>query len=247
MRLACFKFGIHLGWWDCFCIYNHTQLAKYVPGSIWQFVGRIGILINRGCEGRTIRDALVVEHFWVILVATILGFGMLLISDSSYLPLLDWIGALFEQWGKVIDFALVLAAIASIIMLLIIWKFSSHASKLLQWSACLIPTWRIVLVLFITWMMFGASLWITTRPFLEHFPPFDYLVSVYCLAYLIGFLVPFAPAGIGVREVVLVLGLSTLVNSEVALLLSGANRLIYFFAELILATVGVVGNWRRAI
>ncbi|MCG8124436.1 MAG: hypothetical protein N0E55_10825, partial [Candidatus Thiodiazotropha taylori] len=41
MHLALSRYQIDLGYLRCFTIYNITQLGKYIPGSIWQYVGRI--------------------------------------------------------------------------------------------------------------------------------------------------------------------------------------------------------------
>lgn len=245
MRLACARFGIHFGWWDCFRIYNHTQLAKYVPGSIWQFIGRIAIFNSRGYEGRTIRDALVAEHFWVILVAGTLGILPLLMHNDAYIALINKSGTLVEQW-QVGVWSGVFLATASIVAVTAIWRWISKVQALIRWVIGLMPSWRVVTILLLTWALFAASLWVTIQPFVEHLPPYAQIVGVYCLAYVIGFVVPFAPAGLGVREFVLVLGLSAWLNADIALLLAGVNRLVYFFAEIVLAAVGLVKNWSKA-
>ena len=240
MRLACARFGIHLDWWDCFRIYNHTQLAKYVPGSIWQFIGRIAIFKSRRFEGRTIRDALVAEHFWVILVAGTWGILPLLTGSAAYLPSIVSLGTFVEQWHKVTALSAWFLAVTSIVAVAAIWRWMDKVRSLVMWCIGLIPSWHVVAILMVTWALFGASLWITILPFVEHLPPYAQTIGIYCLAYVIGFLVPFAPAGFGVREAVLVLGLSTWVSVDIALFLAGVNRLVYLFTEICLAAIGLI-------
>lgn len=242
MQRACTRFGIHLGWWDCFRIYNHTQLAKYVPGSIWQFVGRIAIFNSRGYEGRTIRDALLAEHFWVILVAGALGIVPLLLGNNAYIDLIDQSGTWVEQWHTVGAWSGAFLVVASMVVVTATWRWINKVRALVRWFIGLMPSWRVVTILLLTWALFAASLWVTIQPFVEHLPPYVQIVGVCCLAYVIGFLAPFAPAGLGVREVVLVLGLSTWVNADIAFLLASVNRLVYFFAEIALASVGFAKN-----
>jgi uncharacterized membrane protein YbhN (UPF0104 family) len=239
MRFACKKFGISLGWWDAFQIYNHTQLAKYVPGSIWQFVGRIAIFNSRGYGGRTIRDALVAEHLWVILVAGSLGIYPLLLSINTFVDLLDQSGLLIGHWHNVRAWNSVLVGLASTAALMAAWRWMSELQRLLHWFILLMPSWQVLVVLVVTWTLFGASLWVSIQPFVETFAPFIHVVGLYGLAYVIGFLVPFAPAGLGIREAVLVLGLWSWVSADIALLLAGVNRLVYFLAELVLAAAGI--------
>jgi uncharacterized membrane protein YbhN (UPF0104 family) len=124
----------------------------------------------------------------------------------------------------------------------VVWRWKGEVRRLLRWFILLMPAWRVVAVLGVTWMLFGASLWVTLLPFVDNFSPYFYVVGLYCLAYVIGFLVPFAPAGLGIREAVLVLGLSAWVSADIALLLAGVNRLIYFLAELVLGAAGVFNN-----
>ncbi len=239
MRLACTRFGIHLGWWDCFRIYNHTQLAKYIPGSIWQFVGRIAIFNSRGYEVRIIRDALVAEHFWVILVAGTLGTVPLLLGNDAYINSISKSGAFLEQWPNFGVWIGVFWVTSIILAVVAIWRWISKLQVFIRWFIGLMPSWRVVTILLLTWALFAASLWITIQPFVEYLPPYAQIVGVYCLAYVIGFLAPFAPAGLGVRELILVIGLSIWVNADIALLLAGVNRLIYFVTELVLAVIGV--------
>jgi uncharacterized membrane protein YbhN (UPF0104 family) len=246
MRLACARFGIHLGWSDCFRIYNNTQLAKYIPGSIWQFVGRIAIFNSRGYDGRIIRNALVAEHFWVILVAGALGIIPLLLGKDAYIGLIKKSATLAEQWQNVGVWSGMFLATASIVAVTAILLWISKVHALIRWFIRLIPSWRVVSILLLTWALFAASLWVTIQPFVEHLPPYAQIVGVYSLAYVIGFVVPFAPAGLGVRELVLVLGLSAWLNADIALLLAGVNRLVYFFAEIVLAAVGLVKNLTKA-
>jgi uncharacterized membrane protein YbhN (UPF0104 family) len=91
----------------------------------------------------------------------------------------------------------------------------------------------------VTWGFFSASLWVTIKPFVEELPPYTYVAGIYCLAYIVGFLSPFAPAGIGVRELILIQGLSAFISIDLCILLSLVNRLVYLFAEIILAAMGI--------
>ena len=238
MRLACKKFGIYLSWWDSFGIYNYTQLAKYMPGSVWQFVGRIAIFKSRGYDSRAISHTLLAEHSWMIFVAGLLGIYPLLLDINAYIELLDWSGMQFEQLENTYVWSAVCVVFVCIFPFMIAWHRGSKVQRFLRWLVELTPSWKVITFLFVTWVLFGSSLWVMLLPFFENTSPFANIIGLYCLAWVIGFLAPFAPAGLGVREIVLVLGLSAWVNADVALLLASLNRLVYFLAELFLAAVG---------
>lgn len=238
MFIACLKFKIDLKRPDCFQIYNHTQLAKYVPGSIWQFVGRISILKNKGFSITSIKNAMLAEHLWIILVAAIFSVYPLIQNWSDFIKFVN-IPDLF------INFNLKNNIILAIVVASLLFLFFIIKNKLISffyWLIKLTPPLKAVLVLLISWLLFGTSLWITLIPFTTDNPPYFYIVGIYSLAYIIGFFVPFAPAGLGIREAILVFYLSKYVETDVALLLSVANRLVYFIAELILAIVAFKSN-----
>ena len=57
-------------------------------------------------------------------------------------------------------------------------------------------------------------------------PGLPSLVGIYAVAWLVGFLVPGAPAGLGVREALLVLGLSPLLGQDVATATTALFRVV---------------------
>jgi hypothetical protein len=89
MKLAAGCFQISFGWTESYRIYNLTQLAKYIPGSIWQFVGRIAILKKYGVSAKKIRDSLFAEHLWVIGSAAFIACLMMLVSGPGFH--IDWL------------------------------------------------------------------------------------------------------------------------------------------------------------
>jgi hypothetical protein len=235
MKIASTRFGIPISLGDCFRIYNLTQLGKYIPGSIWQFVGRIVIMRERGVNGAVIRDALLAEHLWVILIASGLGSVLVSVNDCAYFSI--WLKRLNNWWLGSFVFAGLLTAILGVVLA---WIRRYRITVLFGWLASLFPPLGAFCALLVTWSFFGASLWITLSPYLSALPPLTYIIGAYCIAYVIGFVVPFAPAGLGIRDALLVLALAPLVGNEIAILLAGINRIIYFLAELLLAAISIL-------
>lgn len=226
MMVATMQFNITLGWWDCFRIYNMTQLAKYVPGSIWQFVGRIAILRKHGIEMSVIRDSLLAEHLWVISSAALIACVMIWASSPEFF--VDWLA------GREIDLDLawllvMLVLVASVVFL------SNH--RLLRWLVRLSPPLKVIPVLIFTWLFLGFSLWVTLTSFTTNMPSPIYVVGIYSLAYVVGFMVPFAPAGLGIREAILTFSLMPYVGSDEAIFLAAINRIIYFIVEIVIASI----------
>ena len=89
------------------------------------------------------------------------------------------------------------------------------------------------------WFLLGWCFYITLIPYLKEnsLSSLLYIIGLYALAYSVGFLVPFAPAGIGIRETVLVVGTSALLQEDNALVLASLNRVIYIIVEITIVLI----------
>lgn len=228
MQNCCRRFGVVLSFAESFHIYNFTQIAKYIPGSIWQFVARVAVLKARGAENTGIRNAMIYEVIWVAGTSGIVG---LLLVAAQYR--LNWNQLIDLGWGE-----LQLPAARSILALcvLVLAGLSLAAwvqrEKLEKGIGAMLPTPSLIALLVANWVVLGLSLWVTSPPFSAEGLHLFYTIGVYCLGYAIGFIVPFAPAGIGVREGVFILGMTPYLPLEGAVLLAAINRMIYVAVEI---------------
>jgi len=232
MRLAAGKAGLCISIKDSYCIYNLTQLAKYIPGSIWQFFGRIDILRKRGVAPAAIRDSLIIEHVWIIGSAALFGVGLIRCSRP------DLIGALINKFGS--TNAVHWAVIVFILLFFVLVLFMLIRKKFTYWLFRLLPSVRAVIVLSLTWFFFAIAFWVTLSFFWLAPVPFLYAFGIYCIAWVVGFLVPFAPAGLGVREGILVFAMTPFMPIETAILLAAINRVLCFLSEIIIVIPCVV-------
>lgn len=232
MLVSARQFLIPLGRRDGFYIYNVAQLAKYVPGSVWQFVSRIAMLRARQAPAAAIRDSMIAENGWVIGSAVLLGW------------VLVWLG----QPGFFLRLAMALAGAPPAIRTLMVsglavalvmggWWGRRRWPRLRPWLVRLCPPLRAVGLLLGAWLALGASFWVCLRPFLSQGPTWSVVIGVYCLAWVAGFLVPFAPAGLGVREAVLALVLDPVLDPQTSLVVVAVHRVIYLLVEVVMALV----------
>lgn len=224
MLFALQKAGYTTSFRYCFNTYNLTQLAKYIPGSIWQFVGRVALLREKGVSATQIRDSMLAEHLWVL--ASALLIGLLGVFLAGHFALILHLDRYFTQLAG--------ALIASSAIIAVGLLFLPLGRRLLRWALRLRPGIKEATNLFFMWIFLGLAFWFVLHDFQQQAVSLFYIIGLYALAYLVGFLVPFAPAGLGVREAILVFGLSSFVGVEVAILLAGINRLLYFVVEALL-------------
>lgn len=212
-----------------FSIYNITQLGKYIPGSIWQFVGKIGMYKSAGLDNKTIRDTILLETFWVVFSAFI--FGLLLISFTQY--------QLLITLTKKIPLIILLAILGTTLFLLLLPQLNHHRKRLHDYCRRLLFTPLSFITALLIWLVLGFAFWITLTPFSVSEIGLVFIIGLYAFSYAIGFAVPFAPAGIGIRESVLVLGLAPFLDINTAIILAALNRVFYIFIEIILAALSV--------
>lgn len=244
MQRAAQKAGIDLSFAQAFWIYNITQLPKYVPGSIWQFVGRATVLKRLGCSLVQIRDSLLIEHIWVIGSAAVLGLPVCVYFGPALLrQFAASAGSGLLIWGGL---ALLGAGLFVLLALRYLRKKQATLPSLRELRRALRPSLALVLALLACWTLFGFSFWITLGPVAEAAPSLVFAISVYCLAYVAGFCVPFAPAGLGVREAVLIVCLAEFLSLEAAFLVSALNRSLYLLVDVLMGALGAVLWFARA-
>ncbi|MCG8016089.1 MAG: hypothetical protein JAY97_07725 [Candidatus Thiodiazotropha sp. 'RUGA'] len=227
MHLALCRYQIDLGYRRCFTIYNITQLGKYIPGSIWQYVGRITLYKEAQISNAKIRDTLLLETFWVVFSALLIGLCLILLTQHSLI--IEIIG----QLPGYLTHPLTLGLFAALIIALAV----SLRKTLQRYARQFMFSPIAALVVSSLWICLGFSFWITLLPYASQDISFIYIVGLYALSYALGFAVPFAPAGIGVREALLVMGLLPYLDANTAIVLATINRLFYIISEILLVLI----------
>jgi len=224
MRYAVWSAGRDMDFLTCFKIYNISQLGKYIPGNIWHFVGKAAAYKGQGFSAGDIRDALVAENAW--LVGCAFAYGIVLMGIFNF-ALVEHLFSSYGMYAAGIGVVLIFLAIAGKKLLKIRFEqiFSDRRMN-----------FKIILLQVVIWTLLGLGFFWLAVPFQDGEGASVFMVvGLYAIAYSIGFVTPFAPAGIGVREVVLALGLLPYMPVEVIIVLSAANRVVYMAVEVLLA------------
>ncbi|MDX1556332.1 MAG: YbhN family protein [Xanthomonadales bacterium] len=228
-RIAAVRCGIPLRYFTAARLYNLSQLGKYLPGSIWQFVGRAAAYRNLGASYPQIRDCLLTESLWIVAGAALTGVlltgpEIVEIVTGSLTPLLAW-------WlGGLVALVALVAAIFAIY----------RRATLMGYAKLAIPPWRAVLAQAMIWILLGGAFWVLlVASGLEAGLLFS--IGLFGAAYAVGFMVPFAPAGLGVRDGILALGLLPFAPMAEALAITLLARVVYLVIDLALALIPEAG------
>jgi hypothetical protein len=227
--------GWRLRWDDGLRVFFFSNLARYIPGGIWQFAGLAALAVEAG--GSAVTASAAVLLLQVVLLAT--GFVMTLgVAPNALGPWAAALGATSRA---------VLALVASIALIAVAPRafpfVRRQLERVLKRSVPLPipPAWPFALYVARTalaWIGYGISFWLFSRALLgPNVPDVWFSSSAYVASYLAGMIAVFAPGGIVVREAALVIAFRSSLGPERALVLALASRLWLIALEVIGAII----------
>lgn len=192
--------------------YGLSQLAKYVPGNIFHLAGRQALGMAAGLPAR----ALAKSSLWELGLIAAAGalFGCLAA------PLV---------WPELPDYASAGAFGATFM------GFVIALHRLLSPSVSAAILWQIIF-LAISGAVFVGTLVLVTPTFIT-FSAFSALCGAYIIAWLAGLVTPGAPAGVGVRELVLLFLLKGAIAESDLLLAIVLGRMVTVIGDLLYFTL----------
>lgn len=201
-----------------------SHAAKYLPGNVGQYVSRAALARQEGMDLGHVLFTLVAETACAVAAGVIFAVAML--DPGSRDLFVERLGP-----GRLIAVVLI-AVLAALVAARLAGHPALRRLARLPPSAALPATpgpaiWLSCLGL--TWLSFtllGFCALLLLRGFFAPGPAgLPALAGLFAAAWVAGFVTPGAPAGLGVREAVLVAGLAPLYGPEVALALPLLFRL----------------------
>lgn len=227
--------GTRKSWRELTAILGVTQFAKYVPGNVMQYVGRAGMSLSRGIPARAFAITVTLEVLLVILAATMMGVGTGVWSVVGFALVRRQGATLMVVAGLVATMGAGLLAFRRFSPALL-RRFAPQYAHALEGD--LLPTRGTMLRAFMLYMAvyacLGLSLVILAHWLLPTSSQDNWLlIASFSLAWVVGFVTPGAPAGLGVREGLLLLMLAPIYSSAAASILVIALRLASTLGDVI--------------
>ncbi len=194
--LACWD--ARLPFWSAARIWSVSNLGKYVPGKIWQIGAMSAMSRDVGVSPIAASGSAILGT----LVNVIAGFVIALLSGRALLEKTR------PGWGALATLIVTAAGGALLLAPLIVPRLAPLVARLagrpLQTT---LPMRAVVYSLvgnIIAWLLYGAAFQLLVLGILGTVSGgyLEYLAA-YTISYLIGYLAFFAPAGVGVREAVM--------------------------------------------
>ena len=200
------------------------QLAKYIPGSVWVFGVQAHLASKLNIPRRaTVTTGLIFVYVSVV-SASILGSFVV----ENLWPQFEYNGILSMFVAIAGLFLLSPIVVRKLVKFLGLSGSPTNVSFKKQV--------RLVLGLLIVWIMFGSSVKILGDSISsESSISLMYATSAFAVAYALGVLAVFSPAGIGVREGVLIYALTPEFGLEASVSIALITRLIHTSSDFLLA------------
>jgi len=216
-------FGVSGSFWQSFKIYGLSQIAKYVPGNVFHLASRQALGAAAGSSGGSLVKAAILELVLISTAATVLSVLLLPIFFNRFPTLYS---------------GLVLAGLLILVATLLTRYLNV---KIVNAFVCYICFLSVLGTLFLSVLM------LLTNDLLLSASKGTILSSAFVFAWLVGFLTPGAPAGLGVREFMLLMLLENVVSETELLRAVLYCRIITAFGDIIFFVAALVLKFKRHV
>ncbi|HEC35142.1 MAG TPA: flippase-like domain-containing protein [Anaerolineae bacterium] len=232
--------GQEVGWSQGIRLWTVAQTAKYVPGSIWNWVARIYLSGREGMSLRITTLSILLENVFLVLacllIVGVLGIPVDWFARLRWLILLPTllIGLLFIFWPHL------LTRIAGRL------RRENHKPPFSIGSKEVLMT----ATLYLLNMLLGGLVWFPFVRIFYRVPPsaLPGLVGSVLFAFVVGYLAVFVPQGWGVREGLLSVLLAHYMPEPVAVVVAILSRVWIIGGEVtVLGIVLLLSYFQRVI
>ena len=215
----------------CYWVYNKTQIAKYLPGNVMNFVGRQIVAKTFHFKQFSVLIATVTEISSLVMATLMLSlFGIIFLEvNINFIQQYEWIFYVFIVMSLVVFIGSIFIRRSPYFFEKLQKYFTGIPKNFLKlfMGICTVHVGYFLamgivfslLSILILGMKTDKEIWVT-------------LILGYSFSWLIGFIAPGVPGGIGIREMGLTAILSTVASSAEALTIALFFRIVTVFGDL---------------
>jgi hypothetical protein len=230
-------------------LYSYADITKYAPGGIWGIVSRLGMYKARRMPVKAISQAFTMEHIWLIGSSLVIGgilYATALAIDTQHeFGIPTFLGVVPKE---LLSAMALVATVFSATAWVFVLKYSSRI------LSCDVSYGRTILLFILQtflWGSLGAGFAVLMPVAGYSAPVFLLLAGAFSIAFGLGFLAFWAPAGIGVREAALFLLISPVLGFNTIMAVCLLSRCLWFLADILFfATVyggSIIENKNRQV
>ncbi|MBI1351735.1 MAG: hypothetical protein GC156_11530 [Actinomycetales bacterium] len=193
------------------------QLGKYIPGSVWSFGAQAEMARRHGVPARTTVATGLIFVYWNIVTSALAG-AIAIMLGAVDVDIPSWIAPIVAV-GAVVGMVPMVVTVVG--------------KRLVKNPTDLVVGWADSAVLLVlmtgAWLAYGLAMKLLTPASVadDAAIPFATFVGAFAISYILGLLVFFAPAGLGVREVSLTVLLTPAMGVGAAAAVALLTRVVH--------------------
>ena len=249
--------GGPLPFWRAARIWFLSNLLRYIPGNIWQFLGMAEMSADDGIPRLVTLTSIVLHQAISTMAGLVLAavyYGIVGYAPSPVGGETEWSG-IGSLWIARMRLLLLLVPLTLLLLQprllerILNWALAKVGRPPVKVTLTWGQIWVLLLRYLIVWLAMGLSFAAMTRALAPTKWPqaVPSLVAAWTAAYVIGYLSLLTPSGLGVREGVMTVLLLPLFPLSVAAVVAIAARLWMVVGELVGAGGVLIVGWLQRL
>lgn len=219
---------------------SYSEFGKYVPGKVFGYA----ILFHEYSKGNKSKVQLSFSMF-LELLASVLSAALLFIISLFLTDIQEFKIYRFTALALLILFFILINP--CIINYFTSWIFKITSREPVMLDISYLDLIKMILFYAMNFMIFGFSFMLFIKSFYDvSFSDYPFITGTTAAAGLIGLLAVFVPAGLGVREGIVVFALKFIIPPYFAGIISLTSRIWIIFGELFLYNSILLYLWLRS-
>ena len=213
---------------ECHKLYGQTQIAKYIPGNIFHYAGRYIIGKSMGFDKSVLITSTILEAICLLIVASALSLSGVL-----------FFGLEQENISSIQLMVILVLSVCFVFSLYIIApriiKLSNHNIKFDSFQNMFLRLKSVFLMQSVFFLFSGLALVLIVVNQTEtvSLEVAGIIIVVSIASWIIGFVTPGAPAGVGVRDAIIVFSLTQFFDSYLAVMAALIYRMVTVVGDIV--------------
>ncbi len=212
----------------CHRMYGQSQIAKYIPGNIFHYAGRHTLGRLAGYSNAALISATFYETLCLLVTASTLSIaGIAVLGLGSFA---------FSQWQLITVFTLsVTILIAAAVTMPRLAKIIGSDLPINSFTEIVLRLKNVFLLYAIFFIVSGIllSIVVASQSSDLNLSSIGVIIIISIASWIAGFVTPGAPAGVGIREALIVLALTQVVDQSLAIVAALIYRLITVSGDIV--------------
>ncbi len=213
---------------DVAFVYGKANIGKYLPGNVMHYVERNLFAAKIGLNQLDLAISSIIEVIGIIIVALV--FSAVCAHEELLQAVVRYVKPMYAVILAVLGLLVITAAF---IICRKSQRVRNMAKRLTGWKFFKVFVWNLIVYAVVLAILGGILVLVCGFIYDVEIDGTGAaaIITYYMLAWVLGFIVPGAPGGIGVREAILVLLLSPVIGDTVTLSAALIHRLISIIGD----------------